>query len=233
MEQGRPSGSPGPTDSMREVGLIAAILLGVVLSIGAIWMYQEKPAAKSRQSQGQGPTVRATPRAVVPDTIPGAQPVTATVAPAPERVAPRSGAFDIQFELDGAGLTSEAKRALDGHLRIMKQQDGVTVLLHGFADVRGSVEYNRALGQRRARAVEAYLLEHGIPGGAIQVFSRGENDALCEEPVEACHQRNRRVHVKWRAGAETSAAKTPADTAGPQEAPAPAGAALQASRVQP
>lgn len=206
--------SPPPKDSMREVGLVAAILLGLVLAIGGIWMYQERAEEASTATRPAGNKRIA--REAKPATVPAraskrassrAMPVAADAArPSP---VPLSGDFDVYFNVGQDALTPKSKSLLAEQAPRMAGHKKVAVLLHGHTDRRGSAASNEALGRRRARAVEAELVKLGLPKTAIQVFSQGEHDALCRSKTESCHRKNRRVHVSWKAIPDLSAAIEP------------------------
>jgi peptidoglycan-associated lipoprotein len=66
--------------------------------------------------------------------------------------------------------------------------------IEGHCDARGTAEYNLALGERRANAVKAYLVELGVPAERITVVSKGKESPFCTESNESCWQQNRRGH---------------------------------------
>ena len=66
--------------------------------------------------------------------------------------------------------------------------------VEGHCDSRGTVEYNLALGAKRAKAVKDYLVSLGIAGDRMSTISYGEELPLCREENEACWSRNRRAH---------------------------------------
>lgn len=210
--------TPPPKDSLREVGLVAAILLGAVVAIGGIWMYQERAeqAAKaarpavSKRIAREAKTVTApspTPRRAPSRPLPVAADAAAT---APQPV-PSSGDFDVHFEVGQGSLGPKAKALLAERASRMAGHKKIAVLLHGHTDRHGSAASNEALGWKRARAVEAELVRLGLPKTAIQIFSRGENDVLCRTKTESCHRKNRRVHVSWKAMSDLSAAASGAE----------------------
>jgi peptidoglycan-associated lipoprotein len=69
------------------------------------------------------------------------------------------------------------------------------LVIEGHADDRGSAEYNLALGDRRAHAVQEFLSSMGIPGPQLAVVSYGKERPVCTDESESCWQRNRRAHV--------------------------------------
>ena len=62
----------------------------------------------------------------------------------------------------------------------MRENSGVTVVIEGHADERGTREYNLALGERRANAAKDYLMTYGISSNRISVLSYGK-----ERPVDS------------------------------------------------
>jgi peptidoglycan-associated lipoprotein len=56
------------------------------------------------------------------------------------------------------------------------------------------VEYNLALGAKRAKSVKDYLVTLGIPSDRLSTISYGEELPLCHEENESCWQKNRRAH---------------------------------------
>ena len=68
--------------------------------------------------------------------------------------------------------------------------------LEGHADSRGTIEYNLALGAKRAKSVKDYLINQGIAADRISTISYGEELPLCQEENESCWGRNRRVALR-------------------------------------
>jgi outer membrane protein OmpA-like peptidoglycan-associated protein len=62
------------------------------------------------------------------------------------------------------------------------------LILGGHADVRGSVEYNKGLTERRVERTKGYLIEHGVPAGSIEVKSFGKEDELSDDQVKQLMQ---------------------------------------------
>jgi peptidoglycan-associated lipoprotein len=120
--------------------------------------------------------------------------------PAPKEFAAMPELRPIHFEFDRAEIGSHDARLLDSTAEWLKANDGVSVLVEGHCDERGTNEYNLALGERRARAVRDYLLSAGIQGDRVTVVTYGEERPLCRDKTEACWGENRRAHflVKLR-----------------------------------
>ena len=68
------------------------------------------------------------------------------------------------------------------------------MFIDGNCDERGTVEYNLALGERRAHAAMAYLVGLGVPAARLSTTSYGKEKPVCTESGESCWGRNRRAH---------------------------------------
>lgn len=68
-----------------------------------------------------------------------------------------------------------------------------TLIIAGFTDERGTEEYNRGLGEKRAQAVRDALISMGVSGGRIQTVSFGEEMPADPGSGEAAWSRNRRA----------------------------------------
>ena len=85
------------------------------------------------------------------------------------------------------------ERILDANTQWLKAHADVLVLIEGHCDARGTVEYNLALGERRAGAARDYLVAHGVEAGRITITTYGALRPLCTQQTEACWSRNRRA----------------------------------------
>jgi peptidoglycan-associated lipoprotein len=101
---------------------------------------------------------------------------------------------DIQFELDSATLTDQARATLEKHALWLQGQRDVRVTIEGHCDERGTIEYNLALGEQRARAARDYLASLGVAAGRIRVVSLGKERPLDTGHDEAAWAKNRRDH---------------------------------------
>lgn len=99
----------------------------------------------------------------------------------------------VYFGLDESSLTSEARAVLAGHAEVLKANPGISLMVEGHCDERGTIEYNLALGQRRAAAVKQYLVNYGIPAGRIFTISYGKERPADPGHDEAAWAKNRRA----------------------------------------
>ena len=101
---------------------------------------------------------------------------------------------DVMFDYDQFAIRDDQRAALQRNADYLRRWTSVRVSVEGHADLRGTTEYNLALGERRGNAVREYLTGLGIAADRFAVSSKGEETPLCTEDSEACHARNRRVH---------------------------------------
>jgi peptidoglycan-associated lipoprotein len=101
---------------------------------------------------------------------------------------------DVQFDFDSSEIRDTDKPVLSKNAEVLKKFDFLRVTVEGHCDARGSVEYNLALGERRAKATSDYLVGLGVPADRLKTVSYGKEVPLCSENSEDCWARNRRAH---------------------------------------
>lgn len=146
--------------------------------------------------------VQAPPAAPPPSSpsTPGDRPAGRTdtpPAPAPEPA--REGeAAPVFFAYDSHALDESARSVLDRNAKLLRERPIAQVTIEGHCDERGTVEYNQALGERRAQAAKDYLVAAGVAASRIQVISYGKERPFDEGHDEAAWARNRRAHFVLR-----------------------------------
>jgi peptidoglycan-associated lipoprotein len=108
----------------------------------------------------------------------------------------------IHFEFDRSRITPEAEQVLRRKLPILRNSPDVRIRLEGHTDERGSVEYNQALGMRRAQSVLDWMAQNGVPAARFQTTSYGEERPLVNRSDETAWAQNRRVEFIITAGAD-------------------------------
>ena len=101
---------------------------------------------------------------------------------------------DIYFDFDKADLRENDKATLARDGETLKKFDFLIVTIEGHSDERGTIEYNLALSDRRARLAYDYLIGIGIAPNRIKAVAYGKEIPVCSESNEDCWQRNRRAH---------------------------------------
>ena len=101
---------------------------------------------------------------------------------------------DAYFDFDKSDIRSDARDSLNVDGQALVAHKDVKVLLEGHCDERGTVEYNLALGQRRADSAKNYLSQYGVDAGQLSTISYGEERPFASGHDEKSWQLNRRVH---------------------------------------
>ena len=111
------------------------------------------------------------------DPRPPAEPARLGAGAAPGRPSELSVMLRINFALESAELTPEARRDLDqvASALLDPRLAGVPVTLEGHTDATGDALYNLNLSERRAAAVLAYLVTRGVDRGRLQAVGHGEH----------------------------------------------------------
>ncbi|WP_158945980.1 OmpA family protein [Granulicella sp. S190] len=100
---------------------------------------------------------------------------------------------DALFDYDSADIRKDAHEAIKHAAKYLADNPSIRVLVEGYADERGSAEYNLALGEERANAARNALLAEGVSPDRIEIISYGKEAQVCTAENEACWQQNRRA----------------------------------------
>ena len=112
----------------------------------------------------------------------------------PDGGIPTAGMFPaVQFAYDSAAINPSEQSKLQAVADSMKSNPGVKLLVEGHCDERGTAEYNRALGERRALATREALIGVGVDGSSIQTISYGKDKPLVATHDESSWAKNRRA----------------------------------------
>lgn len=103
---------------------------------------------------------------------------------------------DVNFDYDKSTLSSlgqgQTKRLAQ---YLMENAGGVTVVLEGHADARGTDDYNQSLAQARAESVRNELIANGVPAERLSTVSFGKGKPVFADDADWAHAVNRRVSV--------------------------------------
>ena len=101
--------------------------------------------------------------------------------------------FDIvYFKFDQDQIASTEMAKIDKVVAYLNSNPGTGVVIEGNCDSRGSEEYNRALGERRAIAAQQQILASGIAPHRVKTLSNGKSKLAAAGETEQAHQTNRR-----------------------------------------
>lgn len=158
-------------------------------------------AKKAAQTEIQRPT------SVISDTEPAPE-VTESMPESENAekasIAPASLVLpNIYFDFDRYNLKPEALETLAEHARTFKAYPEVSIILEGHCDERGTVEYNLALGDKRAKSAKDYLVSLGIASSRISTVSYGKERPNDYRHNEEAWAKNRRAEFKVKPAPET------------------------------
>ncbi len=103
---------------------------------------------------------------------------------------------DVFFDYNSEELSAEMLEALMTDANYILNNQGFRILLEGHCDERGTIDYNLALGERRAQAVLDYLSNYGIPAVRLETVSYGKERPFVTGADDWANSQNRRVHLR-------------------------------------
>ena len=109
-------------------------------------------------------------------------------------------AAKVYFDYDKDDIRDDAKATLDTKVSILNANTGVRLRIAGHTDDRGSDEYNLALGQRRAAAIQRYLVSRGIAAARFETVNFGKGRPAAQGADESAWSKNRRGEFEIIAG---------------------------------
>jgi peptidoglycan-associated lipoprotein len=101
----------------------------------------------------------------------------------------------VYYDYDKADLRDADRATLSKNAEVLKKFDFLKVTVEGHSDERGTVEYNLALGERRAKTAYDYLVSLGVGADRLKTVSYGKEIPVCSESNESCWARNRRAKL--------------------------------------
>jgi peptidoglycan-associated lipoprotein len=104
------------------------------------------------------------------------------------------GLQTVHFDFDKANLKAADKKKIEGNADWMKSHNNIAVQIEGHCDAKGSIEYNLALGERRAKAVKEYMVHLGVPADKLSIISYGKEKPVASGDSEADYAKNRRAN---------------------------------------
>ncbi len=102
---------------------------------------------------------------------------------------------DVRFDFDKYDIRPADAAALKENAALLKKYPKVKIQVEGHCDERGTVEYNLALGERRANSTRNYLVSIGVSPERVSTISYGKERPLDPAHNEAAWTKNRRAHT--------------------------------------
>ncbi|ELA08704.1 OmpA/MotB family outer membrane protein [Moraxella macacae 0408225] len=103
----------------------------------------------------------------------------------------------VYFAFDSSEIDEQGQAVLNKQAEFLKSDPSARVQISGHTDERGSREYNMALGERRAKSAQAYLVSQGIDVSRTEAVSFGEDQPAVEGETEDAYAQNRRVELSY------------------------------------
>jgi peptidoglycan-associated lipoprotein len=157
---------------------------------------RQKPVTLPTQPEAAARTTEAAQPADTPATVadfPEEQPTARDVDPDLDELNRQGVLKTVYFDYDQDGLSDDARGVLQSNAQWLRSRAGYRVRIEGTADDRGTIEYNLALGQRRADSVREYLGSLGVTTGDLEVVSYGEEKPAADGSDDASWAQNRRA----------------------------------------
>jgi len=199
---------------MKRAAFLNLLVVGLVLTVGSIGCKKPQKGvtpipAKGTQpppsgAQRRGPTDPTQGTPLPPETTTTAKPIEATtpsgwpgadldtiegMVPDPAHFAAQT----IYFEFDSSVVRTSQQASCNAVGDDLKTRPEAKVMIDGHCDERGTEEYNRALGERRAQATREYLIQYGIAPERVFTRSFGEDRPADPGHEEEAWSKNRRA----------------------------------------
>lgn len=99
----------------------------------------------------------------------------------------------VRFDTNKSTLSPIAKINLDKLIPVFNNYENTNIIIYGYTDNKGKVEYNQVLSEKRANSVKKYLIENGIQVAKIETKGLGINDPISTNETQEGRSKNRRV----------------------------------------
>jgi peptidoglycan-associated lipoprotein len=164
--------------------------LGAVQPNGTLQVTPFDSTTYTLYAKGPGGRESATARVTV--TVPPPPP--AVPGPSEDELFSRN-MRDVYFDYDKWQIRPDQVATVQADAAFLSQHPSINLTVEGHCDERGSVEYNLALGVKRATTLREALVDAGVSPTNITTTSYGKEKPACTEHDESCWQENRRGHL--------------------------------------
>ncbi len=107
----------------------------------------------------------------------------------------RAGALKtVYFGYNSSAIEGDTRDSLNSNAEFLKTNAAVKIQVEGHCDERGSVQFNLALGERRAKATRDYLVAQGVASSRISIISLGKEKPVSFGHDEESWSKNRRAN---------------------------------------
>lgn len=173
--------------TMLSVTMATAIFLGACSSTPIA-----TPVATTVAPSSPAPVGQAIPQPTAPAVV-AATPLAAYLDPNNPLYKERS----VYFDFDQSTVKPEAAKLVEMHGRYLAAHPEVSIKIEGNTDSRGGAEYNLALGQKRAEAVQKALKIFGAKDAQLEAVSFGKEKPKAVGDDETAYAQNRRADLAY------------------------------------
>ncbi len=106
------------------------------------------------------------------------------------------GLETVHYAYDSSLLDESSKATLNSNAQILKEKTSLKIQIEGHCDERGGIQYNIALGERRANAAKAFITDKGISSDRITIISYGKEKPIDPGHTEESFSKNRRANFR-------------------------------------
>ena len=99
----------------------------------------------------------------------------------------------VRFETSKSTLTAQARQNLDKLVPVFREYPDTDIMIFGFTDSTGRLEFNQKLSEDRAASVRAYLISKGLAASRFQTTGMGPQDPIATNDTPEGRSKNRRV----------------------------------------
>lgn len=99
----------------------------------------------------------------------------------------------VRFETNKSTLTPAAQTNLDKLIAVFQSYADTDIVIYGYTDSTGKIEYNQTLSEQRAASVKNYLIGKGLVGERFKTVGMGVNDPIASNETVEGRSQNRRV----------------------------------------
>ena len=197
------------SDTMKLIKLSVMLVLALAMTFAATGC-KKKPGMTTplpgqrvgNPGNGSGPVTADTGGRFTPDnTLGNANPTTSTSGFPLDATWTRDqmnedpskfAAQTVHFAFDSSTVRSSEQVKVEAVAAAMQSEQGLYLIIEGHCDERGTEEYNRSLGEKRALALREELIKAGIASNRIRSLTMGEDKPVATGHDEASWSQNRR-----------------------------------------
>ena len=172
----------------RSRSLIATLLATAFVLGGCSSTKLDQPAAASTSTGSAGATTA--PQSQVTTVNTGNAAATGQAA--------ENLARAVYFDFDSSVIKAEYQPTISAYAKLLSNSEQRKLTIEGHTDERGSIEYNLALGQRRAESVRKALALLGVKDAQMEAVSFGEERPAVDGHDEGAWSKNRRAEFELR-----------------------------------